>query len=138
MKIITIILKSIIIALFAFITKHLVQAFVEYSDIIKISPKVYRTDSSINLTIYYVILEFVYAFWLYYLIVLLFSLISYFFIRKKKKLLYISLIVSTVIFTIWGLTDASYSNYNDIFEGLIISPFVGYVVYYLVYKYVKE
>lgn len=91
--------KVFLIALALFFAKHLLQAFIEFTNIIPVSPKAFiwgLTDRAV----YFIGWQFVFTFWVYILAVILFYFIlkmSYLKRMKKWKIVLV-IIISVFIF----------------------------------------
>ncbi len=91
------ILKLFIFAILLFLSKHLLQAIIEWTDIIPIRPKSYIWTDFTSSKVYF-IWQFFYVFWAYFLIII----ITHYFLKKtnfdSKKIRLFYFLVPVIIF----------------------------------------
>jgi len=143
------ILKIILIALICFLCKHLIQAIIEFTDIIPVRPKAYIWGK-IGRAQYVFMWQFVFTFWVYILSVILFYFMLKINLIKKIKSWKIASLISFLVFLFLlyahqgsfpyikgpGINPRSL-NYA-IFEEWIIYTLVGFLLIYLLRKWLVK
>lgn len=136
--------KIILIALFLFLTKHFLQAIIEWTNVIPVRPKAYVWGEW-SISIVVIIKELINVFWLYILIVLLFYIILKKELLRKISNFKINIGLSIVIFLFLLLVHQHQFPYKKIlskitptrfnyafFEELIIYSVVAFLLVYLI------
>ncbi len=145
-KTLILILKALAIAFILFFTKHFIQAFIEYANVIPVKPKAYILGIT-DRAKYIFVWQFLFTFWVYILVVIL----SYFVLKvkplKKMKIWKITTILTVIIFLFllfvhqfeFPIEKTYFPSGEQInfgfIEELIIYSIVGFLLIYLVRKW---
>lgn len=143
MKLAIFIAKTLLIALLLFLLKHLLQATIEWTDIIPVRPKAYIWGR-IDRAIYVFTWQFIFTFWVYILSVILFYFVLRSSFLKNKKTVFLACFLSLLVFLFLLYVHNGHFPYKNVvstinpqrfnyslLEEFIIFSSVGFVLIYL-------
>lgn len=147
MKLAIFILKTLLIALLMFLLKHLLQATIEWTEIIPVKPRAYIWGM-FDRAIYVFTWQFIFTFWVYILSVILFYFaLSSSFLRNRKTVL-LACLLSLLIFLFLLYVHRGHFPYKKVvstinpqrfnyslIEEFIIYSCVGFILIYLTRKW---